>query len=322
MADSRVLITVPQFGRWSDAVERLAAGGCVAVPFPKASASKETELIAALQSCRAIIAGGEAITRAVIEGCPELKVIARFGVGVDKVDVAAATERGIPVAIATNEEAVADLAFALLLCLARRLVEADAFTRGGGWGPFHGADVWRQTVGVIGTGRIGSALMRRARAFEMRILCHDVRPNPELARSLGAEYAPLDRLLAESDFVSLHCPITDGTRGLIGRRELGLMKPSAFLINTARAPIVDEAALADALREKRSAGYAVDVYEPAPPPRDWPLFAFPNVIATPWMASWTPGNLRRMEVACAETVLRVLSGRPPLAAVTAPSAGP
>ena len=320
MAGSRVLVTVPQFGQWSDARERLAAGGCEVVPCANAPSLKESDLVAALRGCRAIIAGGERITRPIIERCPDLKVIARFGVGVDKVDVAAATERGIPVAIATNEETVADLAFALLLAAARRLVEADAFTRSGQWGPFHGADVWRRTIGVVGTGRIGSAVMRRARAFELRILCHDVRPNPDLARSLGAEYVPLDRLLAESDYVTLHCPATAETRGLIGRRELGLVKRSAFLINTARAGIVDEAALADALREKRIAGYAVDVYDPAPPPRDWPLFAFPNVIATPWMASWTPDNLGRMEVACAENVLRVLSGRPPLAAVNVPAA--
>jgi D-3-phosphoglycerate dehydrogenase len=320
MAGSRVLVTVPGFGRWSDALERLAAGGCEVVPSPAPPPLKEKDLVAVLRTCSAIIAGGDLVSRAVIEACPALKVIARFGVGVDKVDVAAATERGIPVAIATNQETVADLAFALLLGLARRIVEADAFTRGGQWGPFHGADVWHRTIGVIGTGRIGLAVMRRARGFDLRILCHDVRPDREMARSLGATYVPLDRLLAESDFVTLHCPIVEGTRGLIGRRELGLMKPTALLVNTARAGIVDETALAEALREKRIAGYAVDVYDPAPPPRDWPLFAFPNVIATPWMASWTPDNLGRMEVACAENVLRVLAGKPPLAAVNVPAA--
>jgi D-3-phosphoglycerate dehydrogenase len=318
MAGSRVLVTLPSYGTWSDALDRLAAGGCEVVRSPVPSPVKEADLLPALRGCRAIIAGGDALSRAVIEGCPDLKVIARFGVGVDTVDVVAATERGIPVAIATNQEAVADLTFALLLGLARRIVEADAFTRSGQWGMFPGADVWRRTIGVVGTGRIGSAVMRRARGFDMRILCHDARPDRGMAGSLGAEYADMDRLLAESDFVTLHCSLNDGTRGLIGRRELGLMKPTALLVNTARAGIVDEAALADALREKRIAGFAADVCAPAPPPGNWPLFAFPNVIATPWMSSYTPDNLRSMELACAENVLRVLSGRPPLAAVNTP----
>jgi D-3-phosphoglycerate dehydrogenase len=320
MASSRVLVTIPWFGQSSDALERLARGGCEVVRSAVPSPVKEADLLVALRGCRAIIAGGDALTRAVIDGSPDLAVIARFGVGVDTVDVAAATERGIPVAIATNEEAVADLAFALLLALARRVVEADAYVRRGAWGRFDGADVWGRTLGVVGTGRIGAAVMRRARGFGMRILCHDVRPDGELARSLGAAYVPLERLLAESDFVTLHCSLNDATRGLVGRHELALMKPTAMLVNTARPGIVDEAALADALRERRIAGFAADVFAPAPPPRDWPLFAFPNVIATPWMASYTPDNMARMEIACAENVLRVLAGRPPLAAVNAAAA--
>ena len=131
MTGARVLVTVPSFGQWSDARERLAAAGCVVVPSPVPAPVPERELASALAGCRAIIAGGDPLNRRVIAGCPDLKVIARFGVGVDTVDVAAATERGIPVAIATNEEAVADLAFALLLALSRRIVEADAFTRRG-----------------------------------------------------------------------------------------------------------------------------------------------------------------------------------------------
>jgi len=320
MAGARVLVTIPSFGQWSDALERLAAGGCEVVTSPVPSPVPERELAAALAGCQAIIAGGDPLSRRVIEGSPRLRVIARFGVGVDTVDVAAATDRGIPVAIATNEEAVADLAFALLLALSRRIVEADAFTRRGEWGRFMGADVWRRTIGVVGTGRIGSAVMRRARGFELRILCHDLRPDPAMARALGAEYVPLQRLLAESDFVTLHCALNEGTRGLIGPREIGLMKPGALLVNTARAGIVDEAALTDALSARRLGGYAVDVYDPAPPPRTWPLFAFPNVIATPWMASYTPDNLGRMEIACAENVVRVLSGRPPVAAVNVAAA--
>lgn len=320
MAGARVLVTVPAFGQWSDARERLVAAGCEPVASPVPAPVPERELAAALAGCRAIIAGGDPLSRRVIEGCPDLSVIARFGVGVDTVDVAAATERGIPVAIATNEEAVADLAFALLLALSRRIVEADAFTRRGEWGRLMGADVWRRTLGVVGTGRIGSAVMRRARGFDLRILCHDLHPDPAMARSLGAAYVPLDALLAGSDVVTLHCALNEGTRSLVGRREIGLMKPGALLVNTARAGIVDEAAIAEALRAKRLGGYAVDVYDPAPPPRDWPLFAFPNVIATPWMASYTPDNLARMEIACAENVVRVLSGRPPVAAVNVPAA--
>ncbi|HET6484999.1 MAG TPA: phosphoglycerate dehydrogenase [Spirochaetia bacterium] len=307
----KVMVTVSTFGQHSDARAKLEREGCTLV-FPPKPPLKEAALLEQLPSFNAIIAGGDEISAPVLSASTRLSIVARFGVGVDKVDVAAATRLGIWVGIATNQEAVADLTLALLLALARRLREADAYVRAGSWGGFAGMDVYGRTIGVIGTGRIGQAVLRRARAFTPTVLASDPRQDPDAAARLGFTYVPLEELLRRSDFITVNCALTDGTRGLIGEKELSLVKPTVCIVNTARAPIVVEGAIVKALREKRVAGFATDVFEPAPPPRDFPLFVFPNVIVTPWFASYTPDTHRDMELACAENVLRVFRGEPPL----------
>ncbi|HEX7000902.1 MAG TPA: D-glycerate dehydrogenase [Trueperaceae bacterium] len=248
---------------------------------------------------------------------PQLKVVANYAVGYDNIDVPACHRRGVVAANTPGvlDDATADMAFALLLAVARRLCEGDALVRSGawtGWQPEQllGAHVTGATLGIVGLGRIGRAVARRARGFDMRVLYHNRRPDPEAARELGASYAPLDELLQESDFVSLHAPLTDETRHLIGSRELALMKPAAVLVNTARGPVVDEAALVSALQDGSIAGAGLDVFEEEPAVHPG-LPGLPNVVLAPHLGSATLETRTAMARLCSEAVLAVLAGREP-----------
>jgi glyoxylate reductase len=247
-----------------------------------------------------------------------LKVIANYGVGFDHIDVEAATRRGIPV---TNTpgvltDATADLAFALILGIARRVVEGDRMTREGRfryWAPFHflGRQVTGKALGIIGMGRIGQAVARRAAGFSMRVLYHSRRPlDSETERLLDATPLALEDLLRESDFVSLHVPLTSETHHLIGRRELEIMKPSACLINTARGPVVDEAALAKALRKGVIHGAALDVYENEPKLSPG-LATLSNVVLLPHLGSATVETRTLMATMAVENLMTGLRGRKP-----------
>jgi lactate dehydrogenase-like 2-hydroxyacid dehydrogenase len=254
----------------------------------------------------------------------DLKIVANCAVGYDNVDVAAAERRGI---VVTNtpgvlDEATADLAFGLILATSRRIVEADRFLRGGAewiWGPqfFVGLDLsGGATLGIVGLGRIGMAVARRAAAFGMRILATGRRATSEEAAAYGVEAADLPRLLAESDVLTLHCPLTPETRHLIGAEELAAMKPTGILINTARGPIVDEAALVDALQRGVIAGAGLDVYEDEP--RIHPgLRQLENVVLLPHIASAGRATRDAMGRLAVENVRDVLAGRPPRTPVRA-----
>jgi glyoxylate reductase len=242
-----------------------------------------------------------------------------MAVGFDNIDVAAATARGV---LVTNTpgvltETTADFAFALLLTTARRVVEGDHLARSGGWPTWHpsfllGQDVHGATLGIVGLGAIGSAVARRARGFAMRVLYSDSRPRPELEVELGASFVPLEALLRESDFVTLHVPLTPQTHHLIGRRELGLMKPSAFLINTSRGPVVDQEALCEALRSHVIAGAGLDVAEVEPVPEGDPLLELENFVLTPHVASASVATRTRMAGMAADAILAVLQGERPV----------
>lgn len=254
-----------------------------------------------------------------LDHAPALKVIANYGVGFEHIDVAAATRRGLPV---TNTpgvltEATADLAFTLILATARRVVEGDHRVREGKftyWAPllFLGREVSGKTLGLIGAGRIGQAVARRARGFGMRVLYHSrTRLAPAAEQDLNVSLAPLATLLREADFVSLHVPLTPQTRHLIGRRELDLMKPTAYLINTARGPVVDEAALVEALRAGRLGGAGLDVYEREPELSPG-LTGLENVVLLPHVGSGTIETRTSMGLMAAENLLIALRGeRPP-----------
>lgn len=253
-----------------------------------------------------------------LDHAPALKVIANYGVGFEHIDVEAATRRGIPV---TNTPGVltdstADLTLALILATARRVVEGDRRVRQGKfqyWAPllFLGQDVSGKTLGIIGLGRIGQAVARRAAGFGMKLIYYSrTRLQPAREQELQVSFAPLDTLLREADFVSLHVPLTPQTRHLIGNREFQLMKPSAYLINTARGPVVDEAALVDALRRDQIGGAGLDVYEQEPELTPG-LADLKNVILLPHVGSATIETRTRMAQMAAENLLAGLRGDQP-----------
>lgn len=244
----------------------------------------------------------------------QLRVVSNHAVGVDNVDIAACTRRGIPVGNTPGilTDATADFAFALLLAAARRVVEADAYVRQGRWktwGPsiLLGADVAGATLGIIGYGRIGRAMAQRAAGFNMRILVNDPNPIPE-AEQNRVQAVDLDALLRQSDFISLHTPLTPETRGLIGADELAKMKPSAILINTARGPVVDQQALYEALKARRIAAAALDVTDPEPLPLDSPLLALDNLVIAPHIASASYASRDRMAYLAAQNLIAGLKG--------------
>lgn len=255
----------------------------------------------------------------VMQHAPALKIIANNGVGFDHIDVAAATRRAIPV---TNTpgvltEATADLALALILATGRRVVQGDRLTRAGQfrfWAPLHflGQDVSRKTLGIIGFGRIGKAVAKRAAGFDMKIVYYSrTRLDPAEEKRMGVEYAALDSLLRESDYVSVHVPLGPRTKHLIGRRELALMKNTACLINTARGPVVDESALVDALRARRIRAAGLDVYENEPELSPG-LAELDNAVLLPHMGSATIETRTRMALMAANNLLAGLRGeRPP-----------
>ena len=246
----------------------------------------------------------------------QLKVISNHAVGFDNIDVQAATQRGIPVGNTPGilTDATADFAFALLLAAARRVVEGERYVHEGKWktwGPslLLGHDVHGATLGLIGFGRIGQAMARRARGFNMRVLYHDPsapQPEPEL----NATATDLETVLSESDFVSLHTPLTPETRGLMNRERIATMKPTAVLINTARGPIVDAAALHEALAEHRIFAAALDVTDPEPIPADSPLLGLDNLIVAPHIASASVATRQKMSLMAAKNLIAGLMGEP------------
>ncbi len=251
-----------------------------------------------------------------IRGAKTLRFIATMGTGYDNIDVAAARERGIPVTYAPGilDETTADGVFALLLATARRLGEAERYLRAGkyrGWTPFlfTGRDVHHATLGIVGMGRIGRAVARRARGFSMRILYNDARRNDDAERELDATFVTFDELLAGSDVVSLHVPLLPETRHLIDARALRKMKRTAILINSSRGPVVDEHALAEALRDSVIAGAGLDVFE-REPDVDPLLLERENAVLLPHIASASEETRTRMALRAAENVLAFLDGRP------------
>src|SRR5829696_267219 len=241
-----------------------------------------------------------------LAACPDLKAIANMAVGTDNIDLEAAAERGIPVGNTPDvlTDATADLAFALLLALARHIPQSAAQVREGRWRTWEpaaglGADLAGATLGIVGRGRIGDAVARRAEGFGMQVLASSRRSG-----------VPLAELLERADFVSLHCPLTPATRHLIGTDALARMKPTAYLVNTARGGVVDQAALRQALRDAEIAGAALDVTDPEPLPADDPLLDAPNLLVVPHVGSATVRTRERMAEMAVENLLAALAGHP------------
>jgi phosphoglycerate dehydrogenase-like enzyme len=280
----------------------------------------EEELLHDLQGVRAAIAGMEPYNARVLAAHPGLRVIARVGVGYDAVDVEAATRQGVAVAIApgTNQEAVAEHTFALLLGLAKDVAAGHNGTRAGRWPRRITTPVRGRTLGIAGLGRIGKAVAVRGVAFGMRVLAHDPIADTAFAEAHGITLVPLDRLFSESDYLSLHSPLTPQSRHMINRRSLALMKPTAFLINTGRGGLVCEEDLVEALRAGKLAGAGLDVFELEPPRPDNPLLALDNVLVTPHTAGTDSQSLADMALSAAEAVISLSRGEWPAEKVVNP----
>lgn len=279
----------------------------------------EEELLKFLPGIKASLAGSEPYTPRVLAANPQLRVIARSGVGYDAVDVATASKNGCAVCITpgTNEGAVAEHAFCLLLALARELVPQHLGVKGGSWPRRATLPLRGRTLGIAGLGRIGKAVALRGAAFGMRLLAYDPVPDKAFAENHHITLVPLEQLLAESDYLTLHLPVCPETRYLINRRTLALMKPTAILLNTARGAIVNEADLLEALRTKRIAGAGLDVFEQEPPGKN-PLFELDNVLMTPHAAGADVQSRDDMALSAAQAIASLSRGEWPAEKVVNP----
>jgi glyoxylate reductase len=255
----------------------------------------------------------------VFNAAPKLRIVSQLAVGFDNIDTAEATKRGIYV---TNTPEVltdttADFAWSLLMAVARRVVEADKYVRTGQWkvswhpAMLQGRDVYGATIGIVGAGRIGYAVAKRAKGFDMKILFYDVVPRPEIERDFGAKKVDLDTLFKESDYVSIHVPLMKETHHLVNAEKLKLMKKTAYLINNARGPVVDEKALYEALKMGQIAGAGLDVFEQEPTPLDNPLLKLDNVVVAPHISSASFETRSRMSEMVAENLVAFFEGKKP-----------
>ena len=273
--------------------------------------AKDVDALASLLS--------DKIDAEVFNAAPKLKIVAQLAVGFDNIDVQEATKRGIYVANTPEvlTDTTADFAWALLMAVARRVVEADKYVRAGQWkvswhpSMMQGRDIHSATIGVVGAGRIGYGVAKRATGFNMKILFYDVIPRPEMEKELGAKRAELDTLLRESDFVSVHVPLMKETHHMINAEKLKLMKKTAYLINNSRGPVVDENALYTALKEGRIAGAGLDVFEQEPTSVDNPLLRLDNVVVAPHISSASYETRSRMAEMVADNLIAFFEGRKP-----------
>ena len=256
-----------------------------------------------------MIVGDDPITRRVIESVQDLKVISKNGVGVDRIDLAAATGRKIVVTNTpgANSNSVADLAIGLMICAARQIHVADKLTKEGKWERITGVELWEKTLGVVGVGWIGKAVVRRARGFNMRTLGYDIVRDEAFARETGLQYVDLENILAESDFISLHVPATEETKLLINKKTIALMKPTTYLINTARGEVVNTRDLYEALTQNRIAGAAVDAFEIEPPTGN-PLLSLPNVVTTCHIGAFSKEAMIKQCLMSTQNTIQVLKG--------------
>ncbi len=326
MGESRSLPTVlisPEAligvrGPWVPLLED--AGFAVQYPedstFTRGLCSAE-ETIRVLSAASAVIAGGEHFTAPVIASLPKLRVIARAGVGYDRVDVAAATNRGIPLTITptANHESVAETTFALLFAVAKGIVVNDARTRAGEWAKQATEPIRGKTLGILGLGRIGRSTAIRARAMGMNVLATETNPTESFVRQHGIELVDFDTLLARSDYLSIHCPLNEETNRLFDRTVFARMKPGSVLLNTARGGLVVEADLIEALRSGRLAGAGLDVFEREPALADNPLFQLDNVVVSPHLGGADKLSQQNMAIEAADCIVKLSRGQWPTGAV-------
>ncbi|HZR21042.1 MAG TPA: phosphoglycerate dehydrogenase [Verrucomicrobiae bacterium] len=311
----KVLITARTLSEvGQSALALLREAGCELTLPPRFGPYGAEELLPLLRGHQAVLASMDKFTAEVLASpeTAQLKIISRWGVGYDAIDIPAASGQGVVVAYTPGllNETVADFAFALLLSMARRVHLGHASMSQGKWEAVWGTDVFGKTLGILGYGRIGQAMARRATGFNMRLLAHDIRFEPNNGEP-RINYVSLDELLAESDFLSLHAALTGENRGLIGEAQLRRMKPTAYLINTARGALVEERALARALMEKWIAGAALDTFTVEPLPATHPLRSAPNLLLTPHLASFARETGERVSLCAAQAIVDLMQGRKP-----------
>ncbi len=280
----------------------------------------ESELAELLPGCKASLAGSEPYTPQILDRCPDLRVIARVGVGYDAVDVPAATERGIAVTITpgTNEGSVAEHTFMLLLACARQLVSQHNSIVAGGWPRNANVPVRGRTLGIVGLGRIGKAVALRAIAFGMPIIAFEPNPDKEFVSKHQIALRSLDEVMREADYVSIHAPMMPESKHLVNARTLALMKPTAYLINTSRGGLVNEPDLLKVLKDHRIAGAALDVFDQEPPPPDHPFFELDNIILTAHTAGVDLRSRDDMALSAAQAIIDLSQGKWPAEKIVNP----
>ena len=284
---------------------------------------EEEEFCREIEGVEGVVAGGEWWTAPILASAESLQIVARTGVGFDHVDIAAAAERGIWVTNTPDatSHAVADFTLGLMLSLLRGIPTMDREMKDGVWRQLKGRDLRSLTVGVVGTGSIGSQVVKRVRGFGATVLAYDIAQREDMKSEWQVTYVDLDELVSRCDILTLHCPSNKQTEGMIDRRRLGLMKKEALLVNTARPQVIVKDDLVDAIRTGEIAGAAIDVHHPVPCDPDDPLLSLPNVIATPWSAYKTDECISAMCISAARDIVSVLQGKAPRFPVNEPIAG-
>lgn len=308
MAKYKVIVTARSFGNADHrAVDLLEANGCTVKKLVAADGPVQEQLRREIVDADAVIAGLDDYDAELIAAAKQLKVISRYGVGYEKVDAAAAAKRGIPVTITpgANGDSVADMAMALMLDCARNVTYMNNSIKQGGHERPSGLEMWGKTLGVVGAGRIGKGVARRCRGFQMKILCYDQYQDEQFRREVGAEYVDFHTLISQSDFITIHSPLTPETENMFGPEQFAMMKKTAIVVNTARGGIVDEKALYDALKngEIRAAGLDVTLTEP---PCASPLAELSNCILTPHAGAATTEASSKMSLMASQNVVDVL----------------
>ncbi len=311
-----VLLTAWMIKDDNPSLQQLRDAGCAIHSHYWHDKRDEVEMLRLVPGMDAAIVSVDPFTSRVLAAADRLKVISRTGIGYDSVDVPAATQRGILVTTTpgANETAVADYTFALLMALSRRVLENDRNVRQGKWTRVAGNDPTEKTIGIVGLGTIGKRVARRARGFDMRVLAFDVYRDEAYAAANQITFVPLEDLLAQADYVTLHTPLLPSTRNLIDGERLAVMKPTAYIVNTSRGGVIDETALYKALKNGKLAGAALDVFEHEPP---WgnSLLELPNALVSPHVAGNSAEAQQKVIAIACDNALRVLQGLPPVHAV-------
>jgi D-3-phosphoglycerate dehydrogenase len=313
---AKIFVASRSFGKVVDDGLKLLEQSGEIIRNPHARALRSDELRVSVRDVDAALLGNDVCDANALDAAAKLKVISRHGIGVDSIDLKAATENGIVVANTprVNTTAVAEHTIALMLAIMRRIPEANLSLKSGKWEApkFVGEELAGKTLGIIGLGAIGKEVAKRAKAFGTKILYTDKIRDMDLERQLGISLVPLDSLLRESDIISIHLPLTPETRGLISRKETALMKNGVYLINTARGGILESDALAEGLRSGRLAGAALDVFDTEPPDFASGLLTLEKIIMTPHIGAYTIEAMRKMDYIAAENITKVLQGAIPL----------